>query len=97
MALEGVQATNVGAAAKPKVFDAGEYNIVMTSNGDVLKVPGRFIGATTKVKVLDDGKYEITTQGVTYPKSEPRTTILTEEELIAKYGPQAGKNLQVVA
>ena len=99
MAVEGIQAANANAAmvgAKPKVVDAGEYNIVTTSKGDVVKVPGRFIGATTTVKPLDDGKYEITSKGSKLG-AEPKTTILTEEELVAKYGEEAGKKLQVVA
>lgn len=81
--------------AKPSVSNMGEVNIVKTSSGQVVRVPGTMIGSTTTVKVLKDGTYQITTKGSRL-NAEPVTKILTEDELIAQYGPKTGKNLQVV-
>ena len=81
---------------KPSVTPMGERNIVTTSTGMKLALPGRLIGATTTVKVLKDGTYAVTSKPSVYG-AEPKTTIYTEEELIAKYGPKAGKVFQAVA
>ena len=70
--------------------------IVTTSKGQKVIIP-QMIGSETHVKALNDGTYEVKTQGVRLPKPEPKVTILTEDELIAKYGNNAGKNLQVLA
>lgn len=88
---------NIGfGSSKGKVIPAGEKNIVVTSDGKVLSLPGQLIGSTTKVKALKDGTYKITSQPSVYG-AKPIVTILTEEELIAKYGDKAGKKLQTVA
>lgn len=87
---------NVGFGAKARVVPAGEKNIVVTSTGDVLTLPGQLIGSTTKVKVLKDGTYKITSLPSVYG-AKPTTKILTEEQLIAQYGDKAGKNFQAVA
>ena len=87
---------NIGFGSKAKVVPSGEKNIVITSKGDVLTLPGQLIGSTTKVKVLNDGTYKITSLPSVYG-AKPVTTILTEDELIAKYGDKAGKKFQAVA
>lgn len=92
--MNGVQ--NVSFGSKARVIPAGEQNIVITSKGDVLNLPGHLIGSTTDVKVLKDGTYRITSKPSVYG-AKPVVKVLTEEELIAKYGEKAGKNLQVVA
>lgn len=92
--MNGLQ--NVSFGAKATVVPAGERNIVVTSKGDVLSLPGQLIGSTTKVKVLKDGTYKITSQPSVYG-AKPVTRILTEEQLIAQYGDKAGKQFQAVA
>ena len=87
---------NVSFGNKGHVVNAGERNIVVTTKGEVLVLPGQLIGSTTKVKPLKDGTYKITQQNSVYG-AKPETTILTEEELVAKYGDKTGKNLQTVA
>ena len=87
---------NVGFGSKATVVPAGEKNVVITSKGDILTLPGQLIGSTTKVKVLKDGTYKITSLPSVYG-AKPTTNILTEEELIAQYGNKAGKNFQAVA
>ena len=56
--VEALQGANLGMQAK--VVPAGEKNVVITSKGEVLTLPGQLIGSTTKVKVLKDGTYEMT-------------------------------------
>ena len=92
--LNSVQ--NVGFGGKATVVPAGEKNIVITSKGDVLTLPGQLIGSTTKVKLQKDGTYKITSLPSVYG-AKPTVRILTEEELIAQYGDKAGKNFQAVA
>ena len=70
--------------------------IVTTSDGQKLEIP-QMIGSDTKIVPQKDGTYKVISQGVRYPRPEPTVKILTEEELIAKYGKDTGKNLQVVA
>ena len=91
----GLQNISFGAS-KGRVIPTGEKNIVVTSDGEVLTLPGQLIGGTTKVKPLKDGTYEIKFKP-TLPNAQWRKTILTEEELKAKYGDKAGKKLQTVA
>ena len=91
----GLQNLSFGSS-KGQVIPSGEKNIVVTTKGDVLTLPGQLIGGTTKVKPLKDGTYEIKFKP-TLPNAEWKKTILTEEELIAKYGEKAGKNFQAVA
>lgn len=70
--------------------------IVTTSDGKKIEIP-QMVGSDTKVEPQKDGTYKVTTQGVRIPKPEPEVKILTEEELVARYGDQAGKKLQTVA
>ncbi|MBO7672253.1 hypothetical protein J6S88_02465 [bacterium] len=81
--------------SKPSVTNMGERIFVTTSSGQVAVVPGTMIGSTTTVKILKDGTYAITTKGSRLG-AEPETKILTEDELIAKYGPKTGRNIQLV-
>ena len=70
--------------------------IVTTSDGQKLEIP-QMIGSNTKIVPLKDGTYKVITQGVCFPAPKPKVTILTEEELVAKYGNKTGKNLQLLA
>ena len=70
--------------------------IITTSDGQKITIPN-MIGSNTKVIPLDDGTYKVITQGVRFPRPEPVVTILTEDELIAKYGKNTGTKLQLVA
>ncbi len=92
--MNGVQ--NVSFGGKPRVVPAGEHNVVITSKGEDLNLHGQMSGSTTKVQVLRDGTYKITSRPSVYG-AKPVVKILTEEELVAQYGKEAGKNLQVVA
>lgn len=69
--------------------------IVTTSTGEQLTIP-TMLGSQTKIKALKDGTYEVTTKA-SYYGAKPETKILTEEELVARYGQKTGQNLQVVA
>ena len=70
--------------------------VITTTKGEKLYTP-QMVGSTTDIKALDDGKYELTTKTATFPKGKKTVTILTEDELVAKYGDKTGKKLQVVA
>jgi len=74
------------------------HQIVTTSSGEKVEIP-TMAGSTIDIKPTKDGKYQET---ITYPNPpgknyEPKVSILSEDELIAKYGNQTGKKLQVVA
>ena len=59
--------------------------IITTSSGKKVYIPA-MLGSETKVEALRDGTYKVITQTVVYPKPEPKVTIMTEEELIEKFG-----------
>ena len=72
--------------------------VVTTTSGEKVEIP-TMAGSTINIKPMEDGKYQET---ITYPNPpgknyEPKVSILSEAELVAKYGDKAGKNLQVVA
>ena len=90
---EAIGATSSSVMPARKNPDVLE--IVKTQNGTVVEIPV-MIGSTTHVKPLRDGTYEVTTKG-SKMGAEPQTVILTESELIARYGNKTGKNLQVMA
>lgn len=77
---------------KPNPF-ANE--IIRTQNGTFVVIPA-MVGTSTVVKPLKDGTYEVTKRASVL-NSKPQTKILTEEQLIAQYGPKTGKNLQTIA
>ena len=94
-AVRGVNCASVGAIhpmfkpedGKGKVIDINSHNtrqLVVTSNGMLLTIPV-MLGSTTKVEALADGTYKVTSKG-SYYGAEPKTTIMTEEELIEKFG-----------
>lgn len=58
--------------------------LVVTSTGKIIMIPV-MLGSSTKVVALKDGTYAVTTKG-SYLGAEPKTTIMTEEELIEKFG-----------
>ncbi len=57
---------------------------VRVSTGEVIPIPV-MIGSTTKVKILKDGTYEVTTK-YSYLGAKEKTTVMTEEEFINKFG-----------
>ena len=69
--------------------------IVTTSTGEKLVIP-TMMGSSTKIKALPDGTYQVTTKASVYG-AQHQTKILTEDELVARYGEKSGKNLQVLA
>ncbi len=74
------------------------HQVVTTTSGEKVEIPA-MAGSTISIKPMEDGKYQET---ITYPNPpgknyEPKVTILSEDELVAKYGNQTGKNLQVIA
>ena len=70
--------------------------IVTTSDGQKIEIP-QMIGSKTTIEPQKDGTYKVTTQGVRMPNPEPEVKILTEEELVARYGNKAAKKFQAVA
>ncbi|MBE7713154.1 MAG: hypothetical protein E7Z87_05370 [Cyanobacteria bacterium SIG26] len=77
-----VEKGNVG-----KVVNVNKGNIrqvVTTQSGESIVIPV-MLGSTTTVKPLKDGTYEVTTKPSVYG-AEAKKTILTEEQLIEKYG-----------
>jgi len=79
--------------------DSFVRQIVTTSDGKKVEIPN-YVGSTVTVKPLKDGTYKVTSKGVTLPdkpKAEPRVSILTEEELVSRYGKNTGKNIQIIA
>lgn len=69
--------------------------IVTTSKGEQLEIPV-MMGSETNVKPLKDGTYRVEYKP-TLPNAQWETKILTEDELVARYGKQSGKKLQTVA
>ena len=82
-------------AGKVTNVNAGNIRqVVMTRSGQAVTIPA-MIGSTTTVKALDDGTYEVTTKPSVY-NAKPKTTIMTEEELIERFGNKKAK-FQTVA
>ena len=73
----------------------GVRQIVTTSKGEQLEIPV-MMGSTTDVKALKDGTYEIKYKP-TIPNAQWKTEILTEDELVARYGKNTGNKLQTIA
>lgn len=73
----------------------GVRQIVTTSKGEKLEIPV-MMGSETNVKPLKDGTYEVKYRPVV-PNAQWETKILTEEELVARYGKETGNKLQTVA
>ena len=69
--------------------------IVTTSKGEQLEIPV-MMGSTTDVKPLKDGTYEVKSKP-TVPNAQWETKILTEDELVARYGKNTGNKLQTIA
>ena len=67
--------------------------IITTSKGDKVAIP-RILGAATSVKVLSDGKIEIVEKSPAILGGMIKKKILSEEQLVAKYGKYVGKLLQ---
>ena len=93
--LQGIN-SNMGHIIPRDPKDYSVREVIKTQNGTIVTIPV-MLGSETNVKPLKDGTYKVTTQAVCMPKPEPVVKIMTEDELIAKYGPKTGKNLQVVA
>lgn len=66
--------------------------IVTLSNGEKLEIPV-MMGSKTNVESLDDGTYKVTTQAVVFPKPEPKVTIMTEAELVARFKPNLNNKI----
>ena len=58
--------------------------VVTTTTGQVIEIPV-MLGSTTKVKALPNQKYQITHKVIT-PGAKAEKTIITEQELIEKFG-----------
>lgn len=58
--------------------------VVTTTTGQVIEIPV-MMGSTTKVKALPNQKYQITHKVIT-PGAKAEKTIITEQELIEKFG-----------
>ena len=69
--------------------------VVTTSKGEQLEIPV-MMGSTTDVKPLKDGTYEVKYKP-TVPNAQWETKILTEDELVARYGKNTGNKLQTIA
>ena len=69
--------------------------IVTTSKGEQLEIPV-MMGSTTDVKALKDGTYEVKYKP-SIPNAKWETKILTEDELVARYGKNTGNKLQTIA
>lgn len=68
-------------------------DVIRTQNNSLVVIP-QMLGSTTKVKPLKDGNYAVITQAVIMPKEKPVVEILTEDELVAKYGIKKGIKFQ---
>lgn len=58
--------------------------IVTTTTGQKIEIPV-MMGSTTKVKALSKGRYQITYKPTT-PDAKAEKTVITEQELIERYG-----------
>lgn len=67
--------------------------IITTSKGDKVAIP-RILGQATSVKVLQDGNFEIVSKSPNILGGMVKKSILSEEQLVAKYGKYVGKLLQ---
>ncbi len=69
--------------------------IITISNGEKIEIPV-MMGSSTFVMPLPANKYMVISQAAVYG-AKPHHEILTEEQLVARYGKDTGKNLQVMA
>lgn len=69
--------------------------IVTTSKGEKVEIPV-MMGSETNVKPLKDGTYRVEYKP-TLPNAKWETKILTEDELVARYGKDTGNKFQIVA
>ena len=70
-----------------KVADVKSQNVrqvVITRGSGAVYIP-KYLGSYTSVKALDDGTYAVTTKTSTMG-SKPKTVIMSEAELVAKFG-----------
>lgn len=73
----------------------GVRQIVTTSKGEQIEIPV-MMGSTTDVTPLKDGTYEVKYKP-TIPNAQWESKILTEDELVARYGKNTGNKLQTIA
>ena len=69
--------------------------LITTSKGEKVIIP-RIPGRATKVSILPDGNFEITDLGNKFLGLSEKKTILSEDELVRKYGKYTGKKLQTL-
>ena len=75
-----------------KVADVKSQNVrqvVITRGSGAVYIPN-YLGSATSVKALDDGTYAVTTKTSTI-NSKPKTVIMSEAELVAKFGNNKSK------
>ena len=71
-----------------------ESQVIQTQNGSMVSIP-IMMGSSTSVTPLEDGTYQVTTTG-SKMGSQPEVKILTEDELIARYGEKTGTKFQAI-
>lgn len=75
----------VGMGRVKKVKDNPNVSqVVTTTTGKKIEIPVT-LGVTTQVKALSKGRYQVTTKA-SLPDAKPEKTIMTEQELIEKFG-----------
>ena len=72
-----------------KIDEPFSKQLVITRSGDMVKVPV-MMGSSIRVKALDDGTYQVTTQGA-YKGAKKQTEIMTEAQLVEKFGNNKSK------
>ena len=88
VAFKGVQKSSANVADRIPA-----RQVVTLSNGEKLVIPV-MMGSSTNVEPLVDGTYKVTSQAIVFPKPEPKVTIMTEEELVAKFKPNMNNRIE---
>ena len=70
--------------------------IITTSKGDIIPIP-RTMGENTEIQALNNGKYVVIDNSLIDEEGKPDMDLLSEEQLIAKYGDEVGQSIQFVA
>lgn len=75
--------------------ESGLRQVVQTQNGSLVGIP-MMMGSSTEVKPLEDGTYQVVTKPASL-NAQPEIKILTEDELVARYGAKTGTRFQAIA